>query len=208
MPNHSHHAIRHLASRIILSLAIAIAAIACGKKDNFVVRGQFTDGGARTVVATYFADGGLKRITAPMTDDQFTLVGASAQPTLLTVALSDGTLLATLIVQNGDKIKLSGHIDDPSQLKASGNTPSSDIARWCADNAPLLNTSDPDSINASIARFVADHPSSLASTALLVAYFRTQDHELLADSLFSLITPEARPAPVVQNLNARSRIHI
>ena len=68
-------------SIVIISIA-ALFLVSCGKKDHFTVQGRIDGLGTATVSLTYFADGGLKRITAVSENDKFGLRGeASTAPT-------------------------------------------------------------------------------------------------------------------------------
>ena len=185
----------------IIAIIMAALLTGCGKSEKFSIRGEITGIGSQTVTVTYYANGGLQRLSAPAEAGAFRLQGISAQPTLASVTLSDGTPIATLVVKNGDKIKLRANIDDPLALDVSGSSPSSKIAEWMRDNAPALHTRDAEAINRSIAEFVTANPHNIAATAILVTEFRTEGYEQLADSLFTLISPAVRPTAVVQNFN-------
>lgn len=185
----------------ILTIVTALLISGCSKNDKFGIRGEITGIGSQMITLTYYSNGGMQRITVPAEAGAFRMQGISAQPALASLTLSDGTPIATLVVKNGDKIKLHANIDDPLALDVSGSSTSAKIAEWMCDNAPALHTRDAETINRSIAEFVTHNRNDIAATALLVTEFRTEGYEQLADSLFTLISPEARPAAVVQNFN-------
>jgi len=188
--------------RNILFLFIAVAALiitGCSKKKNFIVQGQITGIGAQTVTATYYADGGLKRVSVMGLGDQFALRGEASRPTLVSLSLSDGTPIATLIAENGDKITLKGDISKPFEIKVDGNGDSEDIAEWVNANASILESRNASEINRSLAQWVGKNRSSKASTALIVTYFQASGFEHEADSLMSILSSSARAKEVVQN---------
>lgn len=190
----------------IPSLLIATLLIpllwACDSEQKFTIEGEVKGAGARTLTLTYLADGGLKRISVPAVDGVFAISAASTVPSLATLAMSDGTPIGTLVVENGMEITLTADISDPTKIEIEGSDPSKKIAEWIADNAEAIKKSDSETINRSIARFIADNTSDIASTALLVSQFHTEGYEPLADSLFTIIDTSARPTAMVQNFNA------
>lgn len=177
----------------------ALLLTACSKKKNFSIQGEIEGIGSQTVTATYYADGGLKRVSVPAVDNVFALRGSSKKPTLLTLALSDGTQIATLILSNGDKAKLKGDINALYAIEVSANGDSEKIADWVKDNAELLQSRNAAAINQALAEWVGDNRSSKASTALMLTYFQTDGYEHMADSLMSLLSGDARAQEIVQN---------
>lgn len=177
----------------------ALLLTACSKKKSFSIQGEIQGIGAQTVTATYYADGGLKRASVPATDNVFVISGSSKKPTLVTLALSDGTQIATLILSNGDKAKLKGDINAPYSIEVSANGDSEKIADWINDNAELLQSRNAAAINSAVAQWVGDNRSSKAATALMLTYFQTDGYEHMADSLMSLLSGDARAQEIVQN---------
>lgn len=187
---------------LYLAAFLALFATSCSKADHFTVGGVMEGAGVQTVTLTYYAEGGIKQTVGQAVNGKFVLQGKSTVPTLCLVALSDGTPVATLIASNGDKIEIHTSLENPAALKVKGSGQSSKIADWLNENAEILSRGDAAAINASIAEFIGHHRSDMASTALLVTQFRTEGYESMADSLLSLISTSARPAPVVQNFSA------
>lgn len=187
-------------SIVIISIA-ALFLVSCGKKDHFTVQGRIDGLGTATVSLTYFADGGLKRITAVSENDKFGLRGEASAPALA-ILDAGGSRLATIVVRNGDKIKITGPADGSDRLKISGSSSSDKIARWVFDNREALASGDTRGINESIARFIGENKSNMASTALLSTYFNPRGYERTADSLFSLLSPEVRTPALTHNFNS------
>ncbi|MCM1347849.1 MAG: DUF4369 domain-containing protein [Firmicutes bacterium] len=177
----------------------ALLLCGCSKKKQFIVQGEIDGIGSQLVNATYYAGGGLKRVTAGSSDNKFALHGESTRPTLVSVTLADGTPLATLVVENGDKITLKGNIAKPYDIEVSGNGDSEKIAKWVNENSAILEARNAEAINQSLARWVGKNRSSKAATALMVTYFYTPGHEHQADSLMTLLSTDARSQEVVQN---------
>lgn len=187
--------------RFIAVILVAVLLTGCSKKKKFAVLGEIEGIGMQMVTATYYADGGLKRVTTSSSDNKFVIIGSSKKPTLVSVALSDGTPIADLIIENGDKAKLTGSITEPHSIKVSGNGDSEKMNKWINEHAEMLMRRDVAGINSELARWVGKNRSSKAATALMLIHFQTDGYEHLADSLMSLIKASARTPEVMQNFN-------
>ena len=186
----------------IVMAAMLLIAAACSSPSEVSITGEIEGAGSADVVVTYFARGGVQRKSVTANDGRFTVNFESSTSTLAMVTLDDGRLIAPLVVANGDKIDLKANVDDPSKLKVTGSEQSELIARWVADNSALLRQSNDSLVNRAVADFVGKNTDRLASTAVLITYFRSAGNEVTADSLFSLLSGQARAAEVVQGFNS------
>lgn len=185
-----------------LTIIAAIILSACSKSESFSVGGVIEGAGMQTVNMTYYAAGGIKRVSQTAVEGRFAMRGNSATPTLCLIEMSDGTPLATVIAENGDKIELKASLESPLLTEVKGNRSSSKLAKWTKENAELLTSGNQDAINRAIAEFVGKNRSDMASTALVTTRFQTPGYESMADSLLTLISTSARPAAIVQNFSA------
>lgn len=187
----------------ILALLLVMVVAGCSKQRYFKVKGEIEGLGAQTVTMLYYSNGGLQRVSAYGDGTgAFEIRGESANPTLAVVELANGTVIANLVAQNGNNITLEGVMSEPMSIEVKGSKPSSEIAKWQKENAAMLLSGDAEGINQAVKSFVEGHKESIAATALLVTHFRSAGYEHLADSLFTLIDPEARPGSVVQNFSS------
>lgn len=187
---------------ITVILLAALLMGSCSKKRSFTISGELEDLGTQLVVATYYSAGGIKQVSASSTEGRFMLKCDSPRPTLVTITLSDGTVLGYCIAENGDEITLSGNPADPYKIEVSGNGDTERISDWINENSELLHDGNAAKINASIAKWVADHKSSKAATALMVTMYRTEGFEHQADSLMTILSSGARAPEVVQNFTS------
>lgn len=197
--NNQHFMLCH---RAAVALFIAMVMVGCSKNKQFAVSGTIDGLGNQIVSLTYYTDGGMKRESAAAVESKFVLHGVSDEPTLCIVETGSGIELATLVVSNGDKITLEGSVQQPWAVKVKGNSPSAKIAEWVTKNAAAIGRGDAAAINASIADYVKRNASDVSATALLVTQFRTEGYEGLADSLLTVIKPEARTAPILMGFNS------
>lgn len=132
-------------------------------------------------------------------DGEVTLSGKTADRTLLTFSLIDGTHLASLIVGNGDEIEVRVDADFPNEAKISGSGDSKKLLEFRSANSHLFDMADPERLNEAIADYIISHPNDIVSAALLVNWFSTPGYEVRADSLLRLISPEVKSRPLLNN---------
>lgn len=187
----------------ILILLLIFVVAGCGKQRFFKIKGEITGLGPRTVTMFYYSSGGLQCVSANGDGSGgFELRGESVNPTLVVVALGDGTVLANLVAQNGNNISLQGDIDHPMAIEVKGSGVSSEIAEWQKEHESVLSANNDAAVNAAVKSFVESNKGSMAAAAILVTHFRTPGYETLADSLMSIIKTDGRPGGVVQNFSA------
>lgn len=188
--------------RTFLISVVSLLAVACGSDKFFIIECNIEGAGSQAVIATYYASGGLRREVVAATDGKAVVRGESAVPTLVIITMADGSPVATLVAQDGDKIAFTTGIDDPLSIRyTDANEASGQIGKWIADNADALRSADAKAINEAVTAFVTKNPGKIASTVLLTGYFQSEGYESQADSLFSIIDVKARPVEVVQGFN-------
>lgn len=173
----------------------------CSRPDNFTVEGKLSDGATANVELTYYADGGIRRTSAVAKEGRFTIDGSSTRPTLALLTISGGAPAASLIVDNGDKIKLTVDSAAAGLTRLSGSKPSEKLWKFTRDNYQTLTSGSDAEVNRLVAEFVSRNPDDISAAALMVTTFRTPGHEAEADSLIARIAPEARPQEVMHNFS-------
>lgn len=178
----------------ILSSLMLLAAVACGNEEGFVIKCDIKGLDTHGLEMVYMTRGGVSRGSFHPVDGKVELKGVSAEPTLVEVFTLDGGLLFSCVAADGDRMKVSMTLGDPSSLALSGQDASRDYSAFVAEHDSVLTNGSDADVNALIAEAVRSNPSSMASTLLMVTRFRSAGYELLADSLLGEIAPEARPA--------------
>lgn len=164
----------------------------CGGDKGFVIECNIEGLDNRGVVMTYITRGGLASQDFHPEGGKVKLKGQSAIPTLVEVSTLDGPVLFTCVAADGDRLKVSMKLDEPSSLKITGQEASQSYTTFITANDSLLRHGSPLEVNELIARHVRANTASMSSTLLMVTKFRTPGYELLADSLMSEIASEAR----------------
>lgn len=187
---------------LLILAAVWLLASACSDSPEFTIEGTVKGAGARNVTITYFADGGLKSQTVAATDGRFSFKGSASVPTLAIISVApDNVRVAMAIVKNGDKITVDADVNNPYATTVKGNDDSEVMARWIHDNASTLRSRNAAAVNSAVSRFVASNKDKLYATAILSGFFQCEGYESTADSLFSLLSPDARPVEMAQGFN-------
>lgn len=188
---------------LIILAVLAIALASCGSDEEFTVHGQLKNPGTDGVILTYYGSRGLTNASVKLQQDgRFLLGGVAPKPSLATLTTADGTLLATLIVKNGDELSVEGDADQPLFITVNGNDDSHQIAQWTKNHAKEIARGDAEAINSEIKNLIIRHPDKRWAAALLATRFVGMGHEALADSLIGLMRPEARTPEILQGFNA------
>ena len=178
---------------VITALAGMLLSGCSDKKENFTVRCRLAGLGSQGVEMVYTdARGVLKRVTGhPDAKEIVEFTGVSAEPTLAELYLSGrGEEVAAFPVKNGEKIEARMTLGQPATLELKGWKTAQ---RYVAMAAEADSASAGAARNRVVARLVEEHPGELAAAFLLMTRFDAAGHELEADSLVRLLTPEARP---------------
>ena len=181
-----------------MALAAASAAVllsACSSGDQFRVNGTIKGKPTMNLRAGYYADGRYRTVITGVRDGEFEFFGSSNQPAVLELTDNDYRPLGRLYVQNGQNFDISIDPADPYAVEASGNDVTTRWAAFLRDNAEALRAD----LNGTVAAYVGSHPSDVLSSILMVtAYDSSSSSAAEADSLLSLIDPQARPSSVTE----------
>ena len=184
----------------LLFLAALIAA-GCSKSDSFKVSGSIEGAGSSIVELLYCNDGSYTRLTTTAENGNFTLTGSSPSPAVAFLSVSNGSPLVELTVVNGADIHCDINPEKPFEVKIKGEKVNEEYAKFLNTNSEALSSADVARINDAVKAFVVRNSKSMAATVALITKFRAADNEIAADSLMSLIAPEARPANLLANYN-------
>ncbi|WP_290378911.1 DUF4369 domain-containing protein [Paramuribaculum intestinale] len=187
--------------RIAAAMLWPLLLWSCSSPDHFTVEGRLPDGATANIELTYYADGGIRRTSAVAKDGRFTIKGSSTRPTLALLTISGGAPAASLIVDNGDKIKLTVDSAMTGLESLSGNSQSEKLWRFVTGNRQALTSGSDAEVNRLVTEFVGSNSTELCAAAIMVTAFRTPGHEAEADSLIARIDPEARPQEVMHNFS-------
>lgn len=180
--------------RLLLPLALLLGA--CGSDKGYKIECTVEGLGDRGLEMLRTDGSTLGRHPLhPGKDGKVVIEGEAPRPVFLELFPMDGgEPLASLVVRDGDRIKL---YVDPARglgsLKVSGNNQAmNEYAAWIAGADSLLRAATPEQANRLITDFVDTHRGSEGAAMAVATLYRTRGHELQADSVFNLISTEAR----------------
>lgn len=189
-------------SAILLLTLCLLTGFGCSHSESFVIEGEIKGAAAQTVTLTYFSKGGLKQESAGAVDGRFVFSGTAKTPTLAIVSVAPENLrIATLVVSDGDKIKIKADLNDPLGTIVDGNSDSEHIARWISENKQNLLSRSAAAVNGAVTDYVTRNTDKLSATAILTNFFLCEGYESSADSLFTLLSKDVRPVDVTQAFN-------
>lgn len=183
--------------RILLILTVCGMLWACGDDDRFRVEGVVDGLGTRGLQLMYESGNGLHTETIQAIDGKFSAEGASKDYTLAHLTTTDGRLIARMLVRNGHTLKCVFDVDNPYNIQVKGNKPTEEWAKFLRENHEQLRSSDHAGANRLILDYVDSHKGDIQSAALMLTQYYAVDGESRADSIFALISPEARPDALV-----------
>jgi len=180
--------------RLLLPLALLLGA--CGSDKGYKIECTVEGLGDRGLEMLQTDGTKLGRNQLhPGKDGKVVIEGEAERPLFVELFPMDGgEPLVSLVVHDGDRIKLS---IDPAEglksLKISGNNQAmNEYGAWIAGADSLMRAATPEQANRMITDFVDTHRESEGAAMAVATLYRTRGHELQADSVFNLISPEAR----------------
>ncbi|MBQ8773772.1 MAG: DUF4369 domain-containing protein [Muribaculaceae bacterium] len=193
---------KHLKNLLIISI-VAIIATACGDNTQFRIAGQVDGLGTQNVHMIYVSSGALTRLTTTAVDGKFTFIGNSPEYSLVEILSSDKNVIGRVIIKNGQTVDAIFNIDDPYAIKLEGNKPCEQWSAFIRDNADIIKSGNTRKIDDAVETFVQSHKTDIVSSALMLTLFNATDNESRADSIFALISPEARPSSMTEGYRSQ-----
>lgn len=185
--------------RLIIASVMAVVLASCGDDTQFRVTGEVQGLGTRTVNMLYVADGAVHQEGQPAIDGKFDLHGVSSEYTVVELFTAQRSLIARMLVKNGQTINCKLDLENPYVIEMKGNKPVEQWSEWIRHNAGVLEIGAPAQVNALVADYVLNHRDDILSSALMLTTYYAPDNESQADSLFALISPSARPDKLVDD---------
>ena len=172
---------------------------ACSNNEQFRVNGTIEGDPTLNLRVGWYADGSYHSLITAAREGKFEFFCTANQPAVVAICDNDSRILARIYAKNGETFDLKLK-NDPYQLTVDGNDISKRWATFLRENADELRQS-PRAANEAIARYVIAHPDDLLSSLLLVNNYYAAIDPLKADSLLSLLTPQARPSAITESFN-------
>ena len=187
--------------KLLVALSFVAILAACADNDNFRIEGTIEGKPTMNIRVGYYADNVYNTLITASREGKFEFFGNSSHPTIVDIYDYDYRTIARVYVVNGQQIEC--HIDrnDPYAIKASGNKETEQWAAFLNTNADSLRSGGPAAANRLVENFVRKNPENVLSTILLLTCFDSSRDIALADSLLTMIAPQARPATLTDAYN-------
>lgn len=188
--------------RLILKLAMAavlLCTAACGSSDTFTVSGSIAGNPSMNIRVIYYTDGKVFTGVTAVRDGDFAFEGTAPEDALVELYDNEYRLIGRIVARNGDKIKVEYDPADHSSLQIKGN-PASE--RW-AEFSRKTADADASARNAAVVDYVSANPGDPLSAMLVMTEYDCREGSAsIADSLLTLLAPEARAADITAGYNA------
>lgn len=182
---------------LIFGILASLIMSACGDNSEFRITGTINGIGTQNIYIIYCVDDAVKAQNSTVIDGKFSIAGHSSHPTIVELYSSDKVMLGMLMAQNGETIECEFDKSNRYKVSLEGNEVSSQWAKFLTANADVLASDNIDARNKLIGDYVKKNPDKTLSTILLLTEFYTPENELVADSLLTLISLDARPLYLV-----------
>ncbi len=181
----------------IYTTLVFIFVVSCSDTEQFRVNGTIKGEPTMNLRAVYYADGAYRSVITAVRGGEFEFYASSKQPTLLEITDYDYKPLGRLYVSNGNAYEINIDPTDQYAVEAGGSDINPRWADFLRQNADSLRTD----AGKAVADYVRTHPDDIVSTLLLLTTFDSSGAVVDADSLMSLIKPEARPSSLTEGYN-------
>ncbi len=178
----------------IVAMSAALLLASCGDSARFEISGRVKGAGSQTLHFVYSDGAKVYSESTTMKDGRFTFFGSSPAETIVEIQNSAHSSIGRLVIKNGENVECQLNINDPFDIVLKGNEASQLWSDFVVANSKTLRGGNRGKINSLVEAFVKKHPSSVASTAIVLTTYNSIDNEPASLKLFESIAVEARPA--------------
>lgn len=179
--------------RYLSMLLCGLLFFACTDTEQFRVNGEVAGNPTMNLRILYYANGAYVSTVTAVREGKFEFFCNSPQHTMVEICDNDYRPLAHLWAKNGETYTVNINREKPYGLKVDGNDVSRRWSEFLNHKADSLSLGSKEA-NAVVANYIGSHRSDVLSTLLLLTTYDASVRAHDADSLLSLIAPEARPS--------------
>lgn len=184
---------------LFISLLLLTAALAACSSDSFKIDGNITNLNSGSVKVVFQGDSGVVNETVNLDKKgRFSFKGSAAQPVIVSLLDHSNKPLAMVVAANGDHLKVKGDAKTPQSIKVKGNRLNEEWQLFRDEHRAFYADTNPGRLDASIEKYVREHPGDMLSTVLLVADYGDYSDRGKVAALFKGIEEKARPKSLTQ----------
>ncbi|MGM9868805.1 MAG: DUF4369 domain-containing protein [Sodaliphilus sp.] len=176
---------------LLMLLMLVVVSTSCSK--TFRIEGNIQNLGNQNLLFVWATEDGVKNERHAATNNRFDFEGASGEPTLVMIYDAQNQLLAHLVMENGDHLKVRGDATQSYSTEVKG----SDInERWydfIAQHRSEYKAFDRKPLDAAIEKYVEENTDDLLSTLLVMADYSQLNNRLISKQLLDKIDKSAKP---------------
>lgn len=189
-------------SYLLMPLAACASLLAgCSDTEQFRVNGEIAGKPTMNIRVNYYAGGAARSLVTAARDGKFEFFASAPQPTIVDITDYEYRPLARLYAMNGETFDIKVDRAEPLKASISGNETTERWAAFLNDNAEVLRKGGAET-NRLVESYIAANPADVVSSLLLLTSYDSSENPFAADSLLSLIAPEARPSGILDGYTA------
>lgn len=193
--------------------------LSCSDKSEYVVEAELSNLSDQPLYVIHDRfRAGMNLDTIRPVNNFFQFKGSSEALTRVNILNPDRTLLLRLYLQNGDRVKLTGDVEVPGEIKISGSNTNEELGKFRNENSVVLGritevekkyaldkdlsayysdiTRLRDSLYYPVKKYVTENTSSPVSALLIYEYLLDDVNFKRCDSLYKSIDPEGKPTNI------------
>lgn len=188
-------------NRFFIFLAISTAILfGCTNSEQFRVNGTIEGKPTMNMRIGYYADGVYNTMIIAAREGEFEFFGSSRQPTVVEILDYDYRPMGRVYIGNGQTVDCKLVRGNPFAIEATGNDITERWSEFLRANSDTLKMGG-NHANAVIDRYIRNNPDNIISTLLLTTNYDSSSDPAEADSLLSVISPQARPSSLTESYN-------
>lgn len=196
--------------KILLLFSLLVTLLVSCDSHHFKIEGDIKGVGGPEVRIIYPNDSVIvDEIVALDKKGHFAYQGSSPLPVVAVVADVRGNLLTSLVVADGERLKVKGDASQPMGLKIKGSKVNEDWQLFRKEHAAFYADANPSRLDAAIEKYVSEHPADLLSTVLLMhdyGNFTDRDKvQRLLDAIQATARPESLTAAFARSPMGKAR---
>ncbi|MGN1246858.1 MAG: DUF4369 domain-containing protein [Muribaculaceae bacterium] len=188
----------------IIALIVAAVALLCAacSSDHFTIEGAIADGGTQNVRVIYATDDGYECAWVTMQEGRFTYQGVSEELVPVWVCNQQKKVIATVLLKNGDDVKIEGSLAAPYSTKVSGTDANEEWSEFIVAHSDDFSNENYAATDAAIEEYIAANQGNVVSTLLLMGNYSDLTNKKKVDALLAKIEIDARPESVMRGFYA------
>ena len=185
----------------VLYCLVLLTALASCSSSDFKIEGDLVNLKATQVRVVFRGDSGVVDGWVPLDPKgHFSFKGQSSQPVVLTLFATMGEPLVSMVVTNGDHLKVKADMAQGKSVKVKGNKLNEAWQLFRDEHAGFYADANPSRLDAAIEKYVREHPDDLLSTTLLMVDYSDYSDRPKVQKLLNSINIMARPESLVSNI--------